>query len=356
MASIIKRATLLDLARETGFSRTTVSYALNGHQGIPEITRDKVRDAAERLGYVPNAHAQNLASGARSNTVELLVIGLDAGSVTLRAMAIQSRLFDAGYRVPLHGFGCSVERSAKNAKTSMVDIVRDIRQRRPAAVVFQLINEPDKVVREDICRELQRYIDEGGIVVTYGTEYSLQCDQVIFHSDYGTYLAARHLASKGHREIALSSYRVDSVDARIRQFERALADYELTLQPDFLIHNLHSEAGGEYLANWFHARKRKGLPCPTGIVIINDSVASVFITCLHRLGYSVPDDVSVVGFDDLPVARYAIVPLTTIANPVDSLAQAVKHLVVSRLEGYTGAPRQVEIQSELVERESVCTV
>jgi LacI family transcriptional regulator len=356
MASIIKRATLLDLARETGFSRTTVSYALNGHQGIPEITREKVRDAAQRLGYVPNAHAQNLASGARSNTVELLVIGLDAGSVTLRAMAIQSRLFDAGYRVPLHGFGCDVERSAENAKISLVDIVRDIRQRRPAAVVFQLINEPDKVIREDICRELQRYIDEGGIVVTYGTEYSLQCDQVIFHSDYGTYLATRYLASKGHREIALSSYRVDHVDARIRQFERVLADYEIPLQPDFLIHNVHHEEGGEYLANWFHARKRKGLPCPTGIVIINDSVASVFETCLNRLGYSVPDDVSVVGFDDLPVARYAIVPLTTIANPVDKLAQAVEHFVVSRLEGYMGAPRQAEVQGELVERESVRTV
>jgi DNA-binding LacI/PurR family transcriptional regulator len=204
---------------------------------------------------------------------------------------------------------------------------------------------------------LQRYIDDGGIVVTYGTEYSLQCDQVIFHSEYGTYLATRYLASKGHREIALSSYLANRVDEPKRQqFERVLAEYEIPLQPDFLIHNVHHEEGGEYLANWFHERKRKGLPCPTGIVIINDTVASVFETCLHRLGYRVPDDVSVVGFDDLPVARYALVPLTTVANPVDKLAQAVEHFVVSRLEGYTGAPRQVEVQGELVERESVCTV
>jgi LacI family transcriptional regulator len=355
MTNIVKRATLLDLARETGLSRTTVSYALNGHQGIPESTKEKVREAAQRLGYVPNAHAQNLASGARSNTVELFVMGLDGGSITQRAMAIQARLFDAGYRVPLHGFGYSLGRSVENAETALVDITRDIRHRRPAAVVLHLTDfESDKFVREGIRQELQRYIDEGGIVVTYGTEYSLQCDQVILCAEYGAYLATQYLVGKGHRELALSSYGVKRADGpKRRQFERALEEYGIPFKPDFLIDNVHYEQGGEYLANWFVGRKLKGLPCPTGIFIVNDAVASVFELCLHRLGYRVPDDVSVVGFDDLAVARYALVPLTTIRNPVDKLSKAVGQLVVSRLDGFNGAPRQIVVQGELVERESV---
>lgn len=358
MITTFKRATLLDLAHETGFSRTTVSYALNGHQGIPENTKEKVREAAHRLGYVPNAHAQNLASGARSNTVELFVMGLDVGSISHRAMAIQTRLFDAGYRVPLHGFGYNLGRSIENAETALVDIARDIRQRRPAAAVFCLTNfESDKFAREGICQELQRYIDEGGVVVTYGREYSLQCDQVIFRSEHGIYQATKYLVGKGHRDLALSCHGADGAGNKIRdQFERALQEQGIPLQPDFLIHNVHYEDGGEHLANWFHERKTKGLPCPTGIAIINDTVASVFEICLRRLGYRVPEDVSVVGFDDLAVARYALVPLTTISNPVDKLTDAVEQLILSRLNGFNGAPRQVVVQGELVERESVRTL
>jgi LacI family transcriptional regulator len=355
MASTVKRVTLLDLAHETGLSRTTVSYALNGHQGIPEATKEKVREAAQRMGYVPNAHARNLASGARSNTVELFVMGLDGGIITWRAMAIQVKLFDAGYRVPLHGFSYNMGRSIENAETSLVDITRDIRQRRPAAVVLHLTDfEWHKFVREGIRQELQRYIDEGGIVVTYGTEYELQCDQVILHSEYGTYLATEYLAGKGHRELALSCHGANRSDeSRSLQFKRALQERGIPLRPEFLVHNSHWEDGGEYLANWFHGRKSKGLPCPTGINIINDMVASVFVNRLHRLGYRVPDDISVVGFDDLHVARHAMVPLTTVSSPVDELAEAIEQLVVSRLDGFEGAPRQIEVQGELVERESV---
>jgi DNA-binding LacI/PurR family transcriptional regulator len=89
---------------------------------------------------------------------------------------------------------------------------------------------------------------------------------------------------------------------------------------------------------------------PTALCIVNDVSASTFVTVLARSGLKVPDDVSVVGFDDAPAARYALVPLTTVSYPLEAIGRHVVEFTQSRLKGYKGPPRKVVMQSELITR------
>lgn len=91
---------------------------------------------------------------------------------------------------------------------------------------------------------------------------------------------------------------------------------------------------------------------PTALCIVNDVSASAFVTVLARNGLRVPDDVSVVGFDDAPAARYALVPLTTVSYPLETIGRHVVEFTRSRLKGYAGPPRKVAVQSELIIRNS----
>jgi DNA-binding LacI/PurR family transcriptional regulator len=81
---------------------------------------------------------------------------------------------------------------------------------------------------------------------------------------------------------------------------------------EWLVFNSHCEGGGAFQSQWFGLRKKSELPCPTAMVVVNDATASVFVSLLMQMGYKVPDDMSVVGLDDLPVAQYGAIPLTTI--------------------------------------------
>jgi DNA-binding LacI/PurR family transcriptional regulator len=91
---------------------------------------------------------------------------------------------------------------------------------------------------------------------------------------------------------------------------------------------------------------------PTGLCIINDVSASTFVTTLFRNGLRVPHDVSVVGFDDAPAARYALVPLTTVSYPIETMNLHVVEFTQSRLKGYDGPPRTEVVQGEIVIRSS----
>jgi DNA-binding LacI/PurR family transcriptional regulator len=349
-----KRSTLLDLARETGLSRAAVSYALNEHQSIPEVTRQKVREAADRLGYLPNAHAQNLASGRRGKTVDMFVMGLDSAIGSQHALTIQWKLFNTGYKVPLHAFGFAFGKDEAQGKVSIVEMVRGFRQNRSLAVVCALIPEG---LPEATYDELNRYMDEGGIVVTYGCETKLSCDQAIFDAAAGIYIAARHLIDQGHRDIGFSSFVAnDRANPWTLGFERALGESDIPVTTEWLVCTSHFESGGAELAQWFDQRKKSSLSCPTALVIVNDAAASIFVSQLTQMGYKVPDDISVVGFDDLPVAQYGQVPLTTIHHPVIEIAGLVTEFVDSRVRGFSGAPRKQRVEMPLVQRQSVRTV
>jgi LacI family transcriptional regulator len=172
---------------------------------------------------------------------------------------------------------------------------------------------------------------------------------VPFDSQHRAYLATRHLLELGHREIGICLHNpVQQDSAELAGFSHAMAEFGAPVQNDWIFGGGNYEEGGARLASAFMSWPEK----PTALCIVNDVSASAFVTALAQNGVRVPDDVSIVGFDDARAARYALVPLTSVNYPLETISYHVVEFTQSRLQGYEGPPRTVIVPSELVSRSS----
>ncbi len=130
---------------------------------------------------------------------------------------------------------------------------------------------------------------------------------------------------------------------------RALAEFRLKLRPEWVLRSGMYEEGGARLAENYLALRRR----PTALCIVNDVTAAFFVQQLMRRGLRVPDDVSVVGQDDTPAAAHCFVPLSTVAQPVNEVAEGVCELLKQRLDGSHEPPQKLVVRGRLVQRESV---
>jgi DNA-binding LacI/PurR family transcriptional regulator len=201
-------------------------------------------------------------------------------------------------------------------------------------------------------REIIRFRDEGGIVVCYGCPApSVDVDLVHFDEEDSAYQAVHHLLKMGHRRIGFSMHggEIDLDSTRVQGVRRALAESGLKLRPDWVLRSGMYEEGGARLAENYLALRRR----PTALCIVNDVTAAFFVQQLMRRGLRVPDAVSVVGQDDTPAAAHCIVPLSTVSQPVDEVAEGVCALLKQRLDGSDEPPQKIVVHGRLIQRESV---
>nr|MBC7612692.1 LacI family DNA-binding transcriptional regulator [Pseudopedobacter sp.] len=150
--------TMQDVAREVGVSKMTVSYALNGTGRMSEKTRQAVLEAAQRLGFERNPHAQRLSNGRSNNTVGLFSLWFDFGVGTQKMQLIQNTLNERGFDVPIYGAGLRDCREA-NAQAAALSVIR---RQKPDALVCSTAGLHEKALEE-----LRRYQNEGGVLVCY---------------------------------------------------------------------------------------------------------------------------------------------------------------------------------------------
>jgi DNA-binding LacI/PurR family transcriptional regulator len=332
-----KTITISDVAALAGIGKATASRALNGKGYTSPKTREAALNAARELGFQPNLHARRLVQGRSHNTIAL-VSNSDLGVLSRQGSFINYRLEEQDFEVQNH----NNPRWVKRAEVKQVALLNKLRQQFPAAIICTSI-APQAV------QELQLFIQAGGVVTVYGDKIDLECDQVPFDTSHRAYLATRHLLELGHREIGFCFHApVQRDSTELAGFSRAMEEFGAPIQNDWLFGGGNYEEGGARLAEAFLNWPKK----PTGMCIVNDVSASVFVTMLARNGVSVPDDVSVVGFDDSPIANYALVPLTCVNYPLEAIGRHVVELTQTRLKGYDGPPRTVDVQSELITRSS----
>ena len=221
--------------------KSTVSLALSGKGTISPETRRRVMSVARELGYEPNAHAQRLAQGQTGTTVCIFSGVLDVGLATEKILLLQQTLNARGLEAPIYaGFVPS-----SGAGEAQANQVKQLCRLRPRALVCAALR-----VHPLVMRELEIFQRGGGLVMTYDTPVPLACDQVIFDREDNAYQAARHLLEQGHRHIGLGMSQVSNITTglthsagmenqsdpqphRLRGFQRALAEYGLTLRDDW---------------------------------------------------------------------------------------------------------------------------
>jgi DNA-binding LacI/PurR family transcriptional regulator len=333
-----KSVTLRDVAALAGIDKATASRALSGKGYMSPQTREAALRAAQELGFQPDLNAQHLAQGRNHNIIALLPDN-DLGVLSQQAFFIKHRLDEMDFEVQMH----DVPRWVNHFEERQVALVNKVRRQRPGAIIA------GSVLVSGVLEELQLFMKEGGVVIGYGAKLDLQCDQVPFDCLHRAYLATRHLLELGHRKLGFCFHGPIQQDSEeLVGFSRAMKEFGAPIQKKWLFAGGNYEEGGARLVDAFLKWPQK----PTGLCIINDVSASTFVTTLFRNGLSVPHDVSVVGFDDAPAARYALVPLTTVSYPIETMNFHVVEFTQSRLKGYDGPPRTVVVQSEIVIRSS----
>lgn len=348
-SSATNSPTILDVAAALGLHKSTVSLGLSGKGNVSAATRERIMAAARELGYEPNPLAQRLAQGGSKTLVCLCSSSLDVGLTTEKILLIQKELNDRGLEVPIYAF----PEPANGNGTSHAAQVRHICRQQPQAIVCAA-----QMLDPSVFGVLEAYQRDGGIVVSYDIPVPLECDQVVFDREDNAYRGARYLLERGHRRLGIglsnalqgpADAMIPSQSIRLQGFRRALAEFGLPLRDDWVFHNPIYEKGGAQMARRFLQAKKR----PTGLCIVNDYVALSFMVEVMRAGVQVPDDVSIIGHDDQPVAPYCPVPLTSVSQPVEQIVRTVVEMLSERIAGSAVAPRTVVIQGRLVERQSV---
>lgn len=334
------------VAERAGVSRTTVSFVLNARvgSGIPDATRARVLAAARELGYVPSAAARTLASG-RTRTV---------GFVVCEARHLLTDAF-----LPQAIFTLTEVAHARGFRV-LVEAIDDPRRPRAYQNLVRAARIDGMVVmnpRGDD-EQLSELIASGYPVVTIGRAphvhgHSLDVDNIAAERE-----ATAHLLRLGRERVAHLAYgaeRFTTVAERLAGFRAALVAAGRSVDDALVAFgNYSADSGAEALRALLVRldHQRGDTPPFDALVCGNDTVALGALTALREAGLRVPDDVAVVGFDDIPMAAHASPPLTTVRSPLLALGEAAGHLALDLIEEGPRDATTTLLDTELVVRRS----
>lgn len=332
-----QRATSADVAARAGVSRTTVSFVLNGRAdvGIPEETRRRVQEAARELGYHPHGAARALAGGA-SHTIGL-VLRQSPEQVSMDALLAET-LWGIGSEAHLGGYRVLVEPLAPDGGRYS-DLV--VSQRVDGLIVSGPRTDDE---------ELVALVADGFPIILQGSLPSLDAPSVDVDNRAGARFAVEHLLALGHRRIACITNAPLAYTAaadRLSGYRDALEAAGIPADPALVVEGNFDAASGRAAMSGLLA----AAPDVTAAFVASDIVAFGALRALREAGRRVPADVSVVGFDDIPLARHFDPPLTTIRLPARDLGAAAGRALVERLAGRAGSARTL-LPTELIVRDS----
>lgn len=332
-----RKITSQDVAARAGVSRTTVSYVLNNvaTANISEATRLRVLDAADALGYVPNAAAQMLA-GHRSHLIGLVFPRTHPHLAThLFLLQILEGLMAV---VQEQGLRLMVDSVESNVESAYLDLAR---AKRIDGLI--LIDVPG----DD--RALQRLAQDDFPIVTLGYNHPDLCS-VDVDNRSGARQAVAHLLALGHRRIACitnAPATFTQTDMRLLGYQDALLDADIELDKTLISEGLYSpESGFDAMLPLLATPHR-----PTAVFVASDVVAFGVMTAIHDRGLAIPQDMAVVGFDDVPLAKHAYPPLTTVRMPTVEMGRRAGELLCDQIMGRAVEPRAL-LETELVVRAS----
>ncbi|GGM26185.1 LacI family DNA-binding transcriptional regulator [Micromonospora yangpuensis] len=321
-----------DVARLAGVSHQTVSRVLNGHPHVREQTRVRVQAAIAELHYRPNRAARALVTG-RSQ-----VMGVVAQNTTLYGPASLLSAFELVAAEA--GFAVSVGSVRNLDRTSIAQVVERHLAHRVAGIVV--------IAPVESAGEALEVLPTGIPLVTVDGDPRRPVPLVTVDQVEGARLATQHLLDAGHQTVWHVSGPADWFDSagRIAGWRQALraagAEVPPLIQADW-----SAESG--YRCGQLLAR----MPAVTAIFTANDHLALGVLRALHEHGRRVPDDVSVVGFDDVPEAAYFIPPLTTVRPDFDAVAAASLDLLMEQIESGSNRALRHTIAPTLITRDSV---
>ena len=328
--------TIREVAKLAGVSPITVSRVINNAGYIREETRQKVEVAVSQLGYVPNTLSQSLR-WKQTGMLALVLTDVTNPFWTTVARGVEDAASEAGYNVIL----CNTDESPQKQE----QYLKALLQKRVDGVLLV----PARDDLEDIKRVQTLKVP---LVVLDRRLSQPLADSVRCDSEQGAYRLTRLLLERGHRQIALltGSPHVATATDRLDGYRCALREFGLAKCAEMVFYGTFTLESGQEMTHRAMAMN----PRPTAIFAGNNFIAIGMMQALHEAGIHVPEEMSAVGFDDLPASLLIDPFLTVAAQPAYEMGvQALKMLINRLASDGTAAPREVILPVEIVERRSV---
>ncbi len=329
-------ATIYEVSKLAGVSLATVSRVINHSSAVKQKTREKVEKAMLDLNYKPNSVAKSLAS-SRSDCVGVLVSELQGFFFTnmMAAIEIECRKYDK------HIIATASD------QTHEKDGIQFLISRNCDALIIQVEALSDEYLIELCSGDLPIVI-----VNRYIEEIADNCIDV--DNEQGQYLATQYLIDKGHREIVYVSGPANKNDAmmRLKGYKQALSDNDIKIEQDRIFEGDYLQEGGAKAFEYFY---HSDIPY-TAILCANDEMATAVMASAREKGLNLPDDLSILGFDDVVFSRYTYPKLTTIEHPIRKMGEMAARSVLKRVYKKNVGELINHFSPSIIERDSVKSI
>ncbi|MFI2856091.1 LacI family DNA-binding transcriptional regulator [Paenibacillus sp. JSM ZJ436] len=333
--------TIKDVAKKAGVSPSTVSRVLSNHPRISRETSRRVKDIMEELGYHPNIMAKSLVSKTTESICVILPKPAEELFLNLFFMelirGIVAQANRAGYDVLISSGG--------NEKEEVEAVSRLLHGRRVDGAILLYSRQDDPVVN------FLKTHDYPFVLVGRSDSYpdilSVDTDNV-----QAAYDATRHLIAQGHERIGFVSGPPNLVVSkdRLEGYNRALTDCGITLRKDWIVEGEFLQDSGYRAMSFFMNLPER----PTALVIVDDIVSFGVLRGLHELGYKVPEDVSIISFNNISLTELSTPPLSSVDIGIYNLGYTASQALIQNIrhDGSSVLPNRYVIPHRLMIRES----
>lgn len=329
-------ATMKDVARIAGVSTSTVSHVVNNTRFVSDEIRERILSVVADLNYSPSALARSLKIN-QTRTLGMIVTTSNNPFFAEVVAGIERICYQRGYTLVL----CNTEGDPDRLSHSLEVLL----QKRIDGLLLMCTEA--RLASADV---FERHPAVPIVVMDWGP-LNTKADRIQDNSAHGGYLATRHLIEQGHHKIALITGPLDKLPAQSRQhgYRQALDEAGIAFRSDYVVVGDFEFTGGITGMQQLLALDEP----PTAVFAGNDVSAVGVYQALYRAGLRVPQDISVIGYDDIELARYLTPPLTTIHQPQAALCRQAVDTLLARIQGCDDEPRLIMLEPTLIQRESV---
>ncbi len=332
--------TMRQIAERAEVSIGTVSHVVNDTAKVRERLRQRVLDAIRSLGYQPS----QLARGLRRNQTNIVVMIIPDITNPFFPAVVRG-VEDVAYKHSFRLVLCNTD----NDPGKETYYLNELRSYRPAG--WLVIPAADS----EMTAQLRSAAASGTPVVCIDRQPpGWKGDVVLVANEDGAHCATQHLLRMGHRQLAVITGPLHLTNAveRLNGFKRALAEAKVQIEPEYIQEARFNRQSGYQAAT----RLLRMLPRPTAIFACNDLMAMGVLHAARELGLHCPEDISIVGFDDLDFAEFTAPALTSVHQPGYQLGTTAARLLVGRIDGSEEAVQKIALPSELKIRQSVASL
>jgi LacI family transcriptional regulator len=327
-------ATMKQVAEKAGVSTSTVSHVINNTRVVSDDVRERVLAVIAEMRYIPSAVARSLKND-KTHTIGMMIPNNSNPYFAELIQGIEDASFKLGYNIIL----CNAYDDAKKQAAYL----RVLMEKRIDGLILVASGDDEEL------SEILRDMPMPKVVVDREVR-GVDADFIEADHERGGYLATRYLASLGHRDIACVSGPIHLPPSRdrVHGYQRALSELGLPFNSHFLLHSDFTSEGGYTAFKHLLGLQHR----PTAVFAGNDLMAFGGMCAANEAGVRVPDDLSVIGYDDIALASYSTPRLTTMSQPKYEMGETIARALVERIQGGHGPVRREMFTPVLVERQS----